>query len=72
LPWHATVFAAKARVHHKLGTFHRQMERWAEAAQIFRQAIAFQASLVKQFPDAPYRSLWLATFRIALADGLTP
>jgi serine/threonine protein kinase/tetratricopeptide (TPR) repeat protein len=61
---------AKARVHDKLGAFHRQMEQWPEAERNFRQAIAIQASLVKQFPDAPYHSLWLATFRIALADAL--
>ena len=62
--------AAKARVHDKLGAFHRQMERWAEAEQNFRQAIAIQTSLAKQFPDAPYYDLWLATYRIALADTL--
>ncbi len=62
--------AAEARLHDKLGAFHRQMERWAEAEQSFRQAIAIEASLVKQFPDAPYYGLWMATFRIALADAL--
>jgi tetratricopeptide (TPR) repeat protein len=62
--------AAKARVHDKFGAFQRQMEQWVEAEQNFRQAIAIQASLAKQFPDAPYHSLWLATFRIALADAL--
>ena len=46
------------------------MERWAEAEQSFRKAIAIQAPLVKQFPDAPYYGLWMATFRIALADAL--
>ena len=25
---------------------------------------------MKQFPDAPYYGLWMATFRIALADAL--
>jgi len=25
---------------------------------------------VKQFPDAPYYSLWLATYHLALADAL--
>ena len=62
--------AAEARIHDKLGSFHRQMERWAEAEQSFRKAIAIQAPLVKQFPDAPYYGLWMATFRIALADAL--
>ena len=46
------------------------MEHWAEAEQHFRKAIALQAPLVKQFPDAPYYGLWMATFRIALADAL--
>jgi len=62
--------AAEARVHDKLGSFHRQMEDWADAEQNFRKAIAIQAPLVKQFPDAPYYGLWMATFRIALADAL--
>ena len=62
--------AAEARIHHKLGSFHRQMERWAEAAENFRQAVAIQGPLAKQFPEAPYYGLWLATFRIALADAL--
>jgi eukaryotic-like serine/threonine-protein kinase len=62
--------AAEARIHDKLGSFHRQMERWTEAEQNFRKAIAIQAPLVKQFPDAPYYGLWMATFRIALADAL--
>ena len=62
--------AAEARLHHKLGSFDRQMERWAEAEQSFRKAIACQSSLVKQFPDAPFYSLWMATFRMALADVL--
>ena len=46
------------------------MERWLEAEQNFRKAIALQSPLVRQFPDMPYYSLWLATFRIALADCL--
>ena len=62
--------AAEARVHDKLGSFHRQMENWADAEQNFRKAIAIQATLVKQFHDAPYYGLWMATFRIALADAL--
>ena len=62
--------AAEARIHDKLGSFHRQMERWADAEQSFRKAIAIQAPLVEQFPDAPYYGLWMATFRIALADAL--
>ena len=62
--------AAEARVHDKLGSLHRQMERWAEAEEQFRKAMAIQAPLVKRFPDAPYYGLWMATFRIALADAL--
>ena len=62
--------AAEARIHDKLGSFHRQMEHWADAEQQFRKAIALQAPLVKQFPDAPFYGLWMATFRIALADAL--
>ena len=62
--------AAEARLHDKLGAFHRHMERWAEAEQSFRQAIAIQKSLVKQFPDAANYGVWMATFRIALADAL--
>ena len=62
--------AAEARTHDKLGSFHRQMERWVEAEQNFRKAIAIQAALVKQLPDEPSYGLWLATFRIALADAL--
>ena len=62
--------AAQARIHHKQGSYHRQMERWAEAEREFRKAVAIQAPLVSQFPDAPYYGLWMATFRIALADAL--
>ena len=62
--------AAEARIHDKLGSFHRQIERWAEAEESFRKAIAIQATLVKQFPEAPYYGFWMATFRIALADAL--
>ena len=62
--------ASQARVHHKLGSFHRQMEHWADAEQSFRKAIAIQALLVNQFPNAPYYGVWMATFRIALADTL--
>ena len=46
------------------------MERWADAEQSFRKAVAIQAPLVNQFPEAPYYGLWMATFRIALADVL--
>ena len=62
--------AAEARIHDKLGSFHRQVDRWAEAEQSFRKAVAIQSAMVKQFPDAPYHGLWLATFRISLADAL--
>jgi eukaryotic-like serine/threonine-protein kinase len=62
--------AAEARIHDKLGAFHRAMDHWAEAEQSFRKAVALQASLVKQFSDVPYYGLWMATFRIALADAL--
>ena len=62
--------SAAARTHHKLGSFQRQMDRWGEAEQCFRRAVALQTPLVKQFPDAPRPALWLATFRIALADVL--
>ena len=62
--------AAEARMHDKLGAFHRQMERWSEAEQNFRKAIAIQSALVKQFPDVPYYGIWMATFRIALGDTL--
>ena len=62
--------AAEARVHDKQGAFHRGMDHWAEAEQSFRKAVDLQASLVKQFPDAPSYGLWMATFRIALADAL--
>jgi tetratricopeptide (TPR) repeat protein len=62
--------ASEARLQDKLGSFHRQMERWSEAEQNFRNAIALQSPLVKQFPHVAYYSLWMATFRIALADTL--
>ena len=62
--------AAEARILDKLGSFHRQMERWDDAERGFRQAVALQTPLVKQFPDSPYHGLWLATYRIALADAL--
>ena len=61
---------AEANISHKLGSFHRQMDRWADAEQCFRKAIAIQTMLVNQFPEAPYYGLWMATFRIALADAL--
>ena len=62
--------AAAARIHDMLGSFYRQMEHWADAEQQFRKAIALQAPLVKQFPDSPSLCLWMATFRIDLADAL--
>ena len=62
--------ASEARIHHKLGSFHRQLDQWAEAEQSFQKAITVQASLLKQFPDSPYYGLWMATYRIALADAL--
>jgi len=62
--------ASEARVHHKLGSFHRQMDRWDDAEQSFRKAIAIQGPLVRQFPEGHYYGLWLATFRLALADAL--
>lgn len=62
--------AAEARACEKLGAFHRQMEDWGKAEQKFRQAIALQAPLVKQFSDVPSYGLWMATFRIALADAM--
>ena len=46
------------------------MEHWDDAEQSFRKAIAIQSLLVNQFPDAPYYGLWMANFRIALADAL--
>jgi eukaryotic-like serine/threonine-protein kinase len=62
--------AAEARIHDKLGAFYRGMDDWAEAEQSFRKAVVLQASLVKQFPDRLYYGVWMATFRIALADAL--
>ena len=62
--------AAEARIYDNLGSFYRQMDRWADAEQNFRKAIAVQAPLVKQFPEASYYGLWMATYRIALADAL--
>jgi tetratricopeptide (TPR) repeat protein len=62
--------AAEARIHHKLGSFHGQMERWADAEQSFLKAVAIQAPLLDQFPDASYYRFWMAAFRIALADAL--
>ena len=62
--------AAEARIHDKLGAFQRGMEHWAEAEESFRQAVLLQASLVRQFPDRLYYGVWMATFRIALADAL--
>ena len=62
--------ASEARIQHKLGSFYRQMEHWADAEQSFRKAIAIQSLLVNQFPDAPYYGLWMANYRIALADAL--
>ena len=62
--------AAEARIHDKLGCCHRQMEHWAEAELSFRKAVEIQLTLVNQFPDAAYYGLWMATFRISLADAL--
>lgn len=62
--------AAEARAYDKLGSFHRHIEDWENAELDFRQAIALQAPLVKQFPSAPSYGLWMATFRIALADAM--
>ena len=62
--------AAEARIHEKLGAFHRAMDHWAEAEESFRKAVVLQASLVRQFPDRLYYGVWMATFRIALADVL--
>lgn len=62
--------AAEARLYDKLGSFYRQIERWSDAEQNFRKAIAIQSPLVKQFPDVPYYGIWMATFRIALGDAL--
>ena len=53
--------AAEARLQDKLGSFYRQMERWSEAEQNFRKAIALQSPLVKQFPDVNYYGLRMAT-----------
>ena len=63
--------AAEARLHHKLGSFYRQVEDWADAEQSFRKAIAIQTPLTSQFPDVLSYGYWLATFRIAQADALT-
>jgi serine/threonine protein kinase len=63
--------AAEARVYDKLGAFYRQLERWPEAEENFRKAIAIQTALAKQFPDVPYYGLWLANFRVALGDAMT-
>jgi len=61
---------SEARIHHKLGSIHRQMERWADAEQCFRKAMGIQTLLVNRFPDSPSYRVWMATFRIALADAL--
>jgi len=62
--------AAQARAHDKLGAFHRQRDHWAEAEQSFRRAVGLQGALAQQFPDSPSYGLWMATFRISLADAL--
>jgi len=62
--------SSQARTYHKLGSFYRQMGRWTDAEQNFHQAVAVQSLLVSQFHDAPYYGLWMANFRIALADAL--
>jgi len=61
---------AEARIHDKLGALFRQVERWPDAEQHFRKAIAIQSPLVAQSPDVFSYGLWMATFRIALADTL--
>ena len=55
---------------HRIGSLHRQTEHWNEAKDDFRQAVALQKPLVDRFPGTPAYALWLATFRIALADAL--
>lgn len=62
--------AAEARLHDKLGSFQRQMDRWADAESSFSKAIALQTRLVERFPDVPSYGIWMATFRIAFADAL--
>ena len=62
--------ASQARLHHKLGSFYRQMERWEEAESSFRKAVDLQRALVTQFPESTYYAVWTATFRLALADAL--
>ena len=46
--------SVEARIHHKLGSFLRQTDRFSEAEQSLRKATAIQSSLVEQFPNAPY------------------
>jgi tetratricopeptide (TPR) repeat protein len=62
--------AFQARVHHKLGSFYQQTGRWTDAERDFRKAIDCQSRLLAQFPNSPYFSLWMSTFRLALADAL--
>ena len=62
--------AFEGRVHHKLGSYFQQTDRWPDAERSFRKAVTCQSRLVEQFPDAPYYHLWMATYRLALADVL--
>ncbi len=62
--------AFEGRVHHKLGSFFQQADRWPDAERSFRKAVTCQSRMVEQFPDAPYYGLWMATYRVALADAL--
>ncbi len=62
--------AAEARAYDKLGSFHRHLKDWGKAERDFRQAITLQGPLVTQFPNAAHYGLWMAAFRIALADAL--
>ena len=62
--------AAQARIHDKLGAYHRQLDRWGEAEKDFRTAISIQAPLLRRFPDTLPYTLWMSTYRIALADAL--
>jgi eukaryotic-like serine/threonine-protein kinase len=61
---------AQAHIHHKLGAFFRQTDRFPEAEQSLQKAVAIQSSLAGQFPNAPYYKVWLGTFQIALGDVL--
>jgi serine/threonine protein kinase len=62
--------ASEARLYHKLGSFYRQMDQWDKAEGGFRKAVDLQRGLVAQFPASAYYAVWMATFRMALADAL--